>query len=581
MVLGAGAIGATGAASSLSGCTVPASPVDYPMPPAPEGAPNIVVIIVDQMRFPRHFPAGISTAEEFLAAYMPNVHGLWTQGVPFGGHHTAAQACTPARNTMVTGMHARRTYMLNTRIIDQDLVLQPEWPTYGKLLRQSGYRTPWIGKWHLSPVGNTQALAQYGFDAYVAPDPVGRPDGQVVDPLIADAAIGYLNAQTADSDPFCATVSFINPHDKQFFWALLDVPLLESKGGATCLFQRLGVQGDGVRSDYTDAAIPTYGYPAVPDNWESAATLQANKPYTQWVTRETFDGLFGTSISDDPLETAFTVNDSVLFSNDKVSAPYSWWARGMDMYTKAMADVDVEVGRVIDAIPAEVRDNTVIVFVADHGEYAGSHGMSGKAGTFYDEAVRIPLIVKDPRPGRMANPGVVRSQLSSSLDFLPLLVNIAHGGPAWRTGILQDLYGDALDLTGLVQDSAAPGRPYLLSTSDEFFRVANTEFHVIGFRDQEKKLVTYWPTLSIYSGSPVLEFYDYATPGGVLELDTTPSDPRAAEMLERLVDELVPLELQKPVPAPLYQSQQNAYNAYTQNRALWEAISAQIVGLRC
>ena len=70
----------------------------------------------------------------------------------------------------------------------------------------------------------------------------------------------------------------------------------------------------------------------------------------------------------------------------------------MDMYTKAMADVDVQVGRVLDAIPPDVRDNTV-VFVADHGAYGGSHGMSGNAGSFYDEAVRVPLIIRDLRPG--------------------------------------------------------------------------------------------------------------------------------------------------------------------------------------
>ncbi len=582
MMGGTAAIGAAGALTSVTGCTAPdTTPITYPIDPVGEGAPNIVVIVVDQMRFPKHFPAGINSAEEFVAAYMPNVHSLWTQGVPFSGHHTAAQACTPARSTMVTGIHARRTYMLNTRIIDQDLTMQTGFPTYGKLLRQSGYRTPWIGKWHLSGVGNTTALDQYGFDAFTSPDPVGRPDGQVVDPLIADQAIGFLSSQTAASDPFCATVSFINPHDKQFFWALLDVPLLESKGGATCLFSRLGVQGDGVRSNYKDGDFPSYGYPVVPDNWESAATLQANKPYTQFVTRETFDTLFGTSITDNPLEADFTTNDSPIFANDKVSAPYSWWARGLDMYTKAMVDVDVEVGRVVASIPPEIRDNTVIVFTADHGEYGGSHGMNGKAGSFYDEAVRIPLVVVDPRPGRMSNVGVLRNQLTSSLDFLPMLVGIAQGGMSWRTGVLQELYGDAVDMLSIVQNASAPGRPHILSSSDEFFEVANTEFYVVGLRTTDAKLVTYWPTLNTRVGTPELEFYDYSTPGGVLELDSTPSNPMATTMLEQLVQDLVPGELQKPLPTMFSSTQSSALSTYTTNRNLWREISSGILNLRC
>jgi len=579
MLVGAGALGATGAASSMAGCTTPGTGITYPINPV-SGGPNIVLIVVDQMRFPKHFPAGISNAEEFVATFMPNVHSLWTSGVPFGGHHTAAQACTPARNTMVTGLHARRTYMLNTRIIDNDLTLQPEFPTYGKLLRQSGYRTPWIGKWHLSKVASGAALDQYGFDTLTVPDPVGRPDGQVQDPLIADQAVGFLGAQTAGGTPFCATVSFVNPHDKQFFWALLDVPLLESKGGSTCLFNRLGVAGDGVRSNYTDAAIPIYHYPPVPENWESAVQLQANKPYAQWVARETFDTLFGTSISDDPLATDFAKLDSPLFANDKVSAPYSWWARGLDMYTKAMVDVDVQVGRVIDAIPAEIRDNTVVVFTADHGEYAGSHGMNGKAGTFYDEAVRVPLIVNDPRPGRMSNTGLLRSQLTSSLDLLPLLVGIAQDGTGWRTGLLADLYGDALHLPSLLQNASAPGRAHILSTSDEFFDVAQAEHFIIGMRTEDVKLVTYWNNL-IPGGTPKVEFYDYSTPGGLTEIDNIPGDPRVAAMIDQVVNDFVPNELEKALPSAYNNAVVAAKNAYSFNRDLWHQIGAGIVTLRC
>ena len=585
MAGGVGALGVTGALGSIEGCTTSGAAITYPLTPAPPGSPNIIMIMVDQMRFPKHFPVGINTAEEFLQAYMPNVYSLWTRGVPFSGHHTAAQACTPARNTLVTGLHARQTYMLNTRIIDNDLSLQTDFPTFGKLLRQSGYRTPWIGKWHLSPVASTSVLDKYGFEGFTSPDPVGRPDGQIQDPKIADQAIGFLGTQTASSQPFCATVSFVNPHDKQFFWALLDVPLLQSKGGATCLFNRLGVAGDTTsQSSYQDAHIPSYGYPVLPENWESAAQLIANKPYQQFVARETFDGLFGTSISDNPADTDFTKVASPFFANDKVSAPYSWWARGLDMYTKAMVDVDQQVGRVVAAIPPEIADNTVIVFTADHGEYGGSHGMNGKAGSFYDEAVRIPLIVVDPRPGHTTNLGVRRTQLTSSLDTLPLLVSIAQGRSDWRTGILGDLYGGAVDLTAMLTNASAPGRSHVLSMSDEFFQfdVPNSGSpFMVGLRTADLKLNTYWPSLSTQGAPTEVEFYDLTTPGGEAELDNTPGDPRVAAMLDQLVNEFVPLEIQKPLPSVYSNSVAAAKNQYDFNRGLWHIISAGIVTLRC
>ncbi len=47
------------------------------------GRPNIVFILVDEMRFPRVFPAGVDTPAEFLRRYMPNVFYLWQHGVKF------------------------------------------------------------------------------------------------------------------------------------------------------------------------------------------------------------------------------------------------------------------------------------------------------------------------------------------------------------------------------------------------------------------------------------------------------------------------------------------------------------------
>ena len=86
-------------------------------------------------------------------------------------------------------------------------------------------------------------------------------------------------------------------------------------------------------------------------------------------------------------------------------APFSYWQRGLDMYTLVQHD-----GRQADRQgdrrrPEEQLGNTVFVFASDHGEYAGAHGLlSGKIGTAYEEAIHIPLIVTDPS-GRFAKPG--------------------------------------------------------------------------------------------------------------------------------------------------------------------------------
>src|SRR3954454_21159361 len=66
-----------------------------PAGPVPGPQPNILFILVDELRYPTVFPGNIETAGEFLAKYMPNVFKLWQNGVKFGNHNTAANACTP------------------------------------------------------------------------------------------------------------------------------------------------------------------------------------------------------------------------------------------------------------------------------------------------------------------------------------------------------------------------------------------------------------------------------------------------------------------------------------------------------
>ena len=111
--------------------------------------PNIVLILVDEMRFPSVFPVGVNTPDEFLRRFMPNVHELWRHGVKFEGYYSSGNACSPARATIATGLYPHQQWLLATRTTTGPS-LQPGFPTYGKLLRSLGYQTPYFGKWHLS-----------------------------------------------------------------------------------------------------------------------------------------------------------------------------------------------------------------------------------------------------------------------------------------------------------------------------------------------------------------------------------------------------------------------------------------------
>src|SRR4051812_1690624 len=401
--------------------------------------PNILVLLVDELRFPSVFPHGIKTPAAFLAKFMPNLYELWRHGVKFTNHHTAGNACSPARAAIATGLYPHQEWLLATRTTAGP-GLQKAFPTYGKLLRDVGYHTPYIGKWHLSDApsdGSTAGyLEDYGYAGMTNPDPLGENgEGKARDPAIADQAVSWLQQRSHARQPYCLTVSFVNPHDRQFFWAGTEGSHFES------LFA-----GQPVRPYITNYASvpgedapPPLGYPSVPPNWESAKKLQRSKPRSQSLFR-TFQQLVWGAASDNVHDSDFTVAPSPIQPRrlGLGVAPFGYWSRGLDMYTYAMTLVDEQIGRVVAALPKNQVRNTVIVFASDHGEYNGAHGfLAGKIGTAYDEAWHVPMIVADPSGRFTAHPDVPRHQLTSSVDFMPLLVSLGNGGSrSWMRGHL-------------------------------------------------------------------------------------------------------------------------------------------------
>src|ERR1022692_726574 len=173
--------------------------------------PNILVIMVDQLRTPQWFSAGPAAA-----AGMPNLARLRQQGVSFSSHYTASNDCTPARAALLTGLHTHQTGCM----ITGGSTLDPGFPTWGTMLREQGYRTYWYGKWHLTHNDNlwdsyedAGALEPYGFAGGTYPSPDGAPgQGWRVDPHIVTQFEEWFS-KAPKHQPWCTTVSLVNPHD--------------------------------------------------------------------------------------------------------------------------------------------------------------------------------------------------------------------------------------------------------------------------------------------------------------------------------------------------------------------------------
>jgi len=538
-------------------------------PPARYRQPNIVFIVVDEMRFPSVFPQGINDAGEFLAAFMPNLYHLWANGVKFSRHYSAGVACSPGRASFVSGLYPHQSWMLQTRKGSGALgppapAMKNVFPTYGKLLRAAGYDTPYVGKWHLSnsPSSPSDPAAQaylrtYGFQGLSVPDPIGaNGDGANLDPGIAQTAAQWLSQRTTDDPPFCMTASFVNPHDREYFWAGIYADTFNQ------LYSDAGVQPVVAYSPVpSEQNPPRLGYPSVPPNWESLATLTANKPSSQVFAKEFTELVWG-GITDDATKTG--PNDFELaeypLGNPQIQtayAPYTFWEQGLDSYTQIMNMVDQHIGTVVQSIPPDVAANTVFVMTSDHGDFAGAHGFpANKAGTAYEEAFNVPLIVADPTGRFTGDTDVIRDQMSLSVDLLPLFATLATGSQAWMRGDLAQIYSERLNLLPLLQSNAARGREHLVMATDEvvpsFYNFNNCPRYVLVLRTEEAKLGVYadWiPGTAIIDPRTIeLEFYDYSTEQGRLELDNMPDDPRARHMLKKLLTRFVPQSMQAPLP---------------------------------
>lgn len=492
---------------------------------AADGAPNILVIIVDQMRSPQWFPD-----QSQLDSYLPNIARLRNGAVNLGSHYTAAAACTPARACLVTGLYTHQTWCMVTGQSE----LNPGFPTWGTLLRNNGYQTNWFGKWHLAEE-SCPDLELYGFGGSACPDPHGAPgQGEARDPSIATQVVNWLGSDQANSGPWCTTVSFVNPHD--IMWYPRYTEALPGQDNPPQVFQEL------------------------PANYETPAQLIARqKPRIQRALQQIAAQTFGT----------------MAFSGPDHEAA---WLEMLDLYLFLQQEVDQQIGRVLDALEAkpDVAANTIILFTSDHGEYGGSHGLRGKGASVYEESIHVPLYVKDLTGRFTATPEVTRTQLTSSVDVAPLLLTLATGANDWRQQEQYAHLAGRLDIAALLLDPNAPGRRYILHTSDE---PGNEEDpatpytddppgHIIGYRTAAAKLglYSYWAegTSTLVSEGQESELYDYSTTGGQQEIDNLAPNGGTLynQLYTSLVDDAIPNELRQPLPAYLQATQQTAYSAY-------------------
>ena len=351
---------ATRAANPSRPPPLPAGPVD----PLPSGRrPNVIFLLTDDQRADSLGCGGNPVLRT------PQLDALAADGVRFTNHFATTAICVSSRASILTGQYTRVH-----GIEDFDVPLSSAaWAdTYPMVMRRHGYRAGFVGKWGLGgplPVDQYDYWRGYaGQGFYFEP---GNPKHMTV--RQADQAVEFLHGCRADQ-PFCLAVSFKAPH-------------VQDEG-----FHQAGIYAQ-------------YPY----DHAYDAAYADAVVPPPKTVDERPMPGFFATSFNVQREGPDFT--------------PVHYQETMADLY-RLLTGVDDAVGRIVETVKQlGFADDTVIIYSSDHGSFYGEHGWGGK-WLMYEESIRSPLIVFDPRlPHRLR--GTTHNQLTCNLDLGPTLVDVA------------------------------------------------------------------------------------------------------------------------------------------------------------
>lgn len=325
--------------------------------------PNIVFFLTDDQRNDTLGCAGHPILQT------PTIDSLAERGVRFSNMFVSHSICWVSRATILTGLTARSYGQDNRRDWVREGAAQE---TYPALLRKAGYRTAHFGKFH-ARMPKTWKRDET-FDTYVGislnPFLKKQPDGSLrhETELVADHAIEFLKEQP-EGQPFAMQLWFNAAHaeDGDHRPGIGHYPWPKAVDGLY---------------DEVDIPAPRLGDPAIFE--AQPEYLQNSILRTRWFWRW-----------DTPEK--YTIN--------------------MRAYYRMISGIDGAIARVLATLEDRgLSDNTIIIYSADNGYFMGDRGFAGK-WAHYEQSLRVPLIIFDPRPQADATRGTVQEAMVANLDL--------------------------------------------------------------------------------------------------------------------------------------------------------------------
>jgi choline-sulfatase len=327
--------------------------------------PNIILIIADGMQ--------AEAVDPGHACLTPGLDALARRGVRFRKAHTTCPTCSPARASLMTGMLPHNHGVLEVehgRDVDQ-CVLRTEYPHFAQKLSDAGYRTGYFGKWH---VERTQDVSRFGWQESVVKGAahvknIGKGDQGPATFQLDESLCGYIEGPRG--------------YRRILHWGVTDTPIDQRYPGLTVL----------AAEQFLDEQ-PANGEP-----W--CCCVSFSEPNEALIVgRETWDQYDPAAI---PLPENFfddMSNRPNMYQREQEigrSLSREHWQSARACYFGRITELDSLVTRLASRLESMGElDNTVIIFVADHGRYVGAHGFDAHNFGAFEEIYRIPLIVSGP-----------------------------------------------------------------------------------------------------------------------------------------------------------------------------------------
>ncbi len=381
--------------------------------------PNILFVFSDD-----HAPQAISAYGSKINQ-TPNLDRIANEGAVFRNSFCANSICGPSRACILTGKHSHMNgFLRNGNRFDGNQM------TFPKLMKDVGYETAIIGKWHLSsdPVGFDFWEILPGQGSYYNPDFIQmdgkrkRYEGYCTD-IITDNSIAWLKKKRDPNKPFILMCQHKAPHrnwspPKRHFslYKNIDIPepdsLFDDYANRSALLKQNEMSLE--KHFHWGHDMKFHGDTPFPEFFASA---HLNAEYQRMTDQQKADWDAAYQGENDDFIRRMKAGE--LNAKQVLKWKYQRYIKD---YLRCIQAVDDGVGRVLDYLDeAGLADDTIVIYSSDQGFYLGEHGWYDKRWMF-EESLKMPFLIRWPG---VIDAGVKSDALIQNIDYGPTFLDAA------------------------------------------------------------------------------------------------------------------------------------------------------------